>query len=124
MREILELNRYAHDFTSAMWVCGCILIWRLCTETKREGALAETKAVLSRLIGNLKALTLPSLVITLVSGGIRALTFSKYEYEGEITTSVIAVLIVKHVFFAAVVAWGTGIHWGSRRVGATSAGIS
>ena len=34
VRELLELNRYLHDFTAAMWVSGSILIWLICSETR------------------------------------------------------------------------------------------
>ncbi len=118
MRELLEFNRYAHDFTSAMWVCGSILIWMLAREAGRLDPLGESRPILLRLAGRMSLLTVPSLVITLASGGVRAVTFTRYEYAGEITTGLVVSLVVKHVLFAGVVAWGVCVHVRSRKLAA------
>ncbi len=111
MRELIELNRYLHDFASAVWIVGSIVLWMLMKEWRRDGILAETALVIARMAGQMRTITIPALIITLCSGGVRALTFSKYEYVGEITTSVIVSLAVKHVVFALIIGWGVWIHW-------------
>ncbi len=114
MSELVHWNRYLHDFTSAMWVCGSILVWMVWRESQRDGVSAETVAVLERLGAKLHYLTGPALLITLASGGIRALTFAKYEHVGEITTSIVVGLVIKHILFTVFVAWGVWVHWKSR----------
>lgn len=110
MRELLELNRYAHDFTAAMWVCGSILIWMLCREVKIQNIMDDTLKTFARTARKISILTIPSLFITLASGGVRALTFKEYEYNGEITSQLILMLIVKHALFTAFIIWGIVIH--------------
>ena len=124
MQELLELNRYMHDFTAAMWVCGSILIWLLCHEAKRPDAQAETVRVLVRLAGKISLITIPSLLIALASGGVRAVTFKRYEYAGEITTPLITMLVIKHVLFAMLVAWGVWMHLRSRKLSAASRDVA
>lgn len=120
LQELLELNRYMHDFTAAMWVCGSILIWLLCREAIRLDVQSETVRVLRRLAGKISLITIPSLLIALASGGVRAVTFKRYEYVGEITTPLITILVVKHVLFALFVAWGVWMHVRSRKLAAAS----
>ncbi len=111
IKELIEMNRYLHDFTSALWVCGSILLWMLRRELMRTELSSETRTVLARLVGKLFPITLTALAVTLASGGIRALTFAEYEHVGAITTLTIVTLVVKHVAFTAFVAWGLWIHW-------------
>ena len=114
MKELIELNRYLHDFTSAMWVCGSILIWLLSREAQRSGASTDTVAALLRIAGRLSHLTVASLIVTLASGAVRAATFAGYEHVGEITSRMIGMMIIKHVVFAAFVVWGIGVHCRAR----------
>jgi uncharacterized membrane protein len=94
-----------------MWICGCLLMWWLGREASREDRSLETRGALLVLALRLRVLTIPSLVITLAAGGVRAFTFAEYEYVGPVTTGVIVSLVIKHIFFTAVVAWGVWIHW-------------
>ena len=121
MRELLELNRYAHDFGAALWVSGSLLLWLICREVMHLEPAAEARNALLCFAEKLSHLTVPALVIALASGGVRAITFQKYEYVGEITQALITLLIVKHVLFLAVIGWGIGMHVRARRlsVGAT-----
>ncbi len=116
MSELVALNRYAHDFAAAMWVCGSFLIWLSCREIRRSTLPAEAARSLAHLASRLVWLTIPSLVVTLVSGGVRAAAYVSYEYTGEITGRLIAMLAVKHVVYAAVVTWGIWVHVASRRL--------
>jgi len=121
VRELIELNRWIHDFTAAMWCCGSILIWVLCREAVRARSVAEAAQRILSSASKVSILTIPSLVITLASGGIRALTFTTYEYVGEISTSMITILVVKHVVFVGVIVWGIVVH---RRAGRLRSALS
>lgn len=114
MKELIAINRYVHDLSSAMWICGSFLMWLLDRESRRQAASPDAQRALMRLARKLRCLTLPALLITLATGGVRAATFARYEHPGEITTSTIATLVVKHVLFTFVVAWGLWVHWRSR----------
>ncbi len=122
MRELLELNRYVHDFTSAMWFCGSILMFLMVREARRLDASVEAGRAVLRVAGRIGYLTVPSLLITLVSGGVRAVTFTTYEYVGEVTSALVAILVVKHVLFAAIVTWGIWVHVTRRKLGMTARG--
>ena len=114
MAVLIDLNRYLHDFTSALWVAGSILIWVMMKEASKPDAGQETIGVLTRLIAQVRSMTIPCLVITLCSGGVRAFTFEEHEVVGDITTPIIITLIIKHIAFTAVVSWGIWVHWKSR----------
>lgn len=122
MRELLELNRYAHDFGAALWVSGSLLIWLLCREVMQRDAFPDARQALLHFARKLSYLTVPALIIALLSGGIRAVTFKKYEYVGEITQSLVTLLIVKHVIFAAVIGWGVWMHARARHLGSSWSG--
>ncbi len=124
MRELLELNRYAHDFTAAMWVCGSILIWMLCREVKIQNIVSDTLRTFARTSRKISFITIPSLFIALGSGGVRALTFKDYEYNGEITRELIIMLIVKHALFTALIIWGIVIHVKSYGLDASRGGTT
>jgi len=114
LRELVELNRYLHDFTSALFFAGSLLIYLVWRESRRDGRSAETRNALASVAGKMWYLTIPSLVIALASGAVRAATFTKYEYVGEVTNSIITLLVVKHILYTAVVAWGIWVHWKAR----------
>lgn len=119
VRELLELNRYAHDFTAAMWVCGSILMWMLCREVKIQNIVADSLRAIARIARKISFITIPSLFIALGSGGVRAITFKEYEYNGEITRQLIIMLIVKHALFTAFIIWGIVVHVKSFRLDAS-----
>ena len=91
VKELIDINRYLHDFTSAMWICGSILLWLMLRESRR-GVSAEVVRTLGRLSATMVYVTVPSLIVSLASGGVRAMTFEKYEHVGEVTSSVITML--------------------------------
>lgn len=115
MRLLVDLNGFLHDFTSALFFCGSILLWFLLRELSRGSVLPETGQALSRLARKLSSVTLPSLIIALATGGVRAATFAEYEYTGEITGAIITALVVKHIVFTAFVACGIWVHWKMRK---------
>jgi len=115
LRELVELNRYLHDFASALFFAGSLVIYLVWRESRRDGCSAETRQALHGAAAGMWYLTIPSLVIALASGGVRAATFTKYEYVGEITNSIIIILIAKHIFYTIFVAGGIWVHWKARR---------
>ena len=116
MTELIGLNRYLHDFTAAMWVCGCILMWLLLREARGLGAATDARSAVLRVAGKLRAVTVPSLAVSWATGGVRAATFARYEHVGDITAATVAMLVAKHVVFTALVAWGLWVHWQARGV--------
>lgn len=114
MRELVELNRYLHDFASALFFAGSLLIYILWRESPRGERSSETREALAGVSGKMWYLTVPSLVIALASGGVRAATFAEYEYVGEVTGSIITLLVVKHVLYTAIAGWGIRVHWKAR----------
>jgi hypothetical protein len=113
---IVDLNGYLHDFTSALWIVGSILLLMMRRETRKPDVSDGTLVVLARLARTIRRISVPALVITLCTGGVRAATFAHYEHPGEVTRSIIVMLIVKHVIFTAVIAWGVWIHLKSRSI--------
>ncbi|MHC5111282.1 MAG: hypothetical protein ACYTHJ_15540 [Planctomycetota bacterium] len=123
MRELLELNRYLHDFTAAMWVCATILIWLIWREGEGGTLSSESGCVLQRLARKIALISIPSLVISLLSGAVRAVTFQQYEFVGEVTTPLIVVLVVKHAAFVAFIVWGIAVHLRLQKLGTTAGAV-
>lgn len=117
MRELLEFNRYAHDFTAAMWVCGSILIFLIWKEATRGGRSEETVQTLRGLCAKISWISVPALIISLLTGGVRALTFRQFEFVGEVTSTLIAALVIKHIVFLAFIVWGVSVHVRARKLG-------
>ena len=113
VNELVELNRYLHDFTAAMWTCGSVAVWLLLRAARRRAGAARE---LARVAVRLQWVTIPSLAVTLVSGGVRAAAYTGYEYQGPITGAIMAILVAKHVVFLAVVTWGVWVHVTARRL--------
>ena len=113
MRELVELNRYVHDFSAAMWTCGAVVVWLISRAARRDAAALPGLAGVAR---GLHWVTIPALVIALASGGVRAATYTSHEYTGPVTSALVAILAVKHVAFAAVVVWGLWVHAAARRL--------
>ena len=111
IREMIDLNRYLHDFTSAMFVCGAIMMWLSLREIGRCTISGYARRTILEVGRKAFAYTIPSLVISLISGGVRASTFAQYEHVGPVTQQTIVLLAVKHIFFVVVVAWGVRQHW-------------
>jgi uncharacterized membrane protein len=111
MKELIDINRYLHDFTSALWVSGSILLWLLLREARPSDVGVEARRMLGRLGRLVMRITIPAFVLSLATGTVRAATFSKYEHIGEITQATITILVVKHIAFTALVAWGVWLHW-------------
>ena len=110
MKVLIDINRYMHDFAAAMWVCGSILMWLLLQERRRGPALPDVAGVLAGITRKLRFVTIPSLFLSLATGGLRAATFVRYENPGEVTAATVMALVVKHVVFAGLVAWGLWVH--------------
>ncbi len=118
MSELLGLNRYLHDFASAMWVCGSILLWLVVREARQargsQTEIGNGQSAIGNLARKLWFLTVPSLAVSLTTGAVRAATFARYEHPGQVTASVVAVLVAKHVLFAVFAVWAVRVHWLSR----------
>jgi len=110
VREIANLNAYLHDFTSALWVCGSLLLWWLGRELRGLNQDSQASAALRRIVLRLKRVTVPSLVLALLFGVVRAMLFERYEYGAPLTRDIVILLVLKHIVFAGVVAWGLWIH--------------
>jgi uncharacterized membrane protein len=113
LRELVELNRYVHDFSAAMWTCGAVAVWLIVRAARRD---EDARPGLVGVATGLFWVTVPALVIALASGGVRAATYTSYEYTGPVTSALVAILTVKHVAFTAVVAWGLWVHVAARRL--------
>jgi uncharacterized membrane protein len=113
LSELVELNRYVHDFSAAMWTCGVVAVWLIVRAARRDDDARPGLAGAALALG---WVTIPSLAIALVSGGIRAAAYTSYEYTGPMTSSLVIILAVKHVVFTAVVAWGVWVHVAARRL--------
>ena len=60
MIALIDLNRYTHDFTSAMWVCGSILLYVILREYEAADVSDATQTALGRLMATIRLLTVPS----------------------------------------------------------------
>ena len=110
MKEIASLNAYLHDFTSALFICGSILLWWLGKELRFLEPGSSAAAPMRRIVLRLKRITIAGLALSILFGIGRALMFERYEYGAELNRRILLVLIIKHLVFAGIVVWGLWVH--------------
>ena len=92
------------------WKTLGLLLWWLGRELRALEPVSPTSAALRLIVLKMKRLTVTSLVLALLFGVGRALMFERYEYGAPLTHGIVILLIVKHIFFAGIVAWGLWVH--------------
>jgi len=106
--QLTILNAFVHDVATGTWISSLILMSVLRAET-RQPAWAAAASLVPPLAGKFMLLTWASLVIILLTGVVRMVTWKVFGWTGDISRDRVALLKVKHavlgVAFLAGTAW-------------------
>lgn len=100
------LNSFIHDVATGTWISTLLLITLLHFET-RGPAWAPVAALVPHLKAQFMALTWASLVIIAVTGVVRAITFKRFGWTGDVAKDRVRLLKIKHAFLGTTFLGGT-----------------
>lgn len=115
---LLTVNNFLHDFASGLWLASLLVLYLLVKYSKEANSGKVVARILQRIFNFIFVLLLTSLVIIILSGAIRLLTYDYY------TTRVVTMtfgltertlLIGKHIFLLAFYGTGTWFAFRLRR---------
>jgi uncharacterized membrane protein len=111
---LLAINRYGHDFSSAMWVAGIFFLYILNKEAKvrRNPILSE---FVFRIYRKLNVLLWVSFVLILLCGTVRAVTYRQFEWNENMGQYQVWLLLIKHIVFFFIVVLGISFWWRLQR---------
>lgn len=107
MREsLVVLNSFLHDLMTGLWA-GALLTMRALT-AGRGGISGQAYLLLSELFQQLNYLAVACLMIILLTGIGRAITYKYYGWTGDVAAKRKKLLIIKHIFLGTLITAGTG----------------
>lgn len=110
MLEILiTINNFAHDFVSALFIAGIILLIILAREVEKHKT-AETISLYRSVSRKFSPLIFISLVLIFVLGFFRYLTYD-YTFSESFARTRINILIIKHLILLCIVGYGIYLHF-------------
>jgi hypothetical protein len=113
--QLTILNAFVHDVATGTWISSLILISVLHHET-RQAAWSGAAALVPPLAHKFMLLTWVSLVVILLTGVVRMVTWKVFGWTGDVSRDRIRLLKVKHavlgVAFLAGTLWMAAIVYG------------
>ena len=106
---LITINNFAHDFVSAIFIAGIILLVILAREVEKHQS-SETLALYSSVSRKFSPLILISLVLIFVFGYFRLLTYD-YQMPDNFAQSRVNILIIKHILLLGIVGYGAYLHF-------------
>jgi uncharacterized membrane protein len=103
MAILILLNNFLHDFSAAGWLFGSVLLWSILRNNVPDQGAGKQIADILKTILLLMKLSLGGIVLF---GIIRAVAYSRYEWNVAAGDSQVTLLIVKHVILTAVFVLG------------------
>lgn len=106
--QLTILNAFVHDVATGTWISSLILITVLHSET-RKPAWATASDLVPPLAAKFMVLTWVSLVVILLTGAVRMVTWKVFGWTGDVSRDRVRLLKIKHavlgVAFTAGTAW-------------------
>jgi uncharacterized membrane protein len=110
--QLTILNAFVHDVATGTWISSLILMSVLRSET-RKAAWSASAALVPPLAGKFMLLTWASLVVILLTGVVRMLTYKLFGWTGDVSRDRVRLLKIKHallgIAFLAGTAWMAAI---------------
>jgi hypothetical protein len=103
MAILILLNNFLHDFSAAGWLFCSVLLWSILKNNTPDQEAGKQIADILKTIILLMKLSLGGIVLF---GIIRAVAYSRYEWNVAAGDSQVTLLIVKHVILTAVFVLG------------------
>lgn len=110
---LVLLNNYLHDLAAAVLIASMILLFVLVREVERQGE--EAKALFVKVYRKFSLVSLASLIIIILGGIVRTITYRQYEWAWAAGRGQVTVLIAKHIILFTLV--GVGIYLWIRLAG-------
>jgi len=111
--QLTILNAFVHDVATGTWISSLILITVLHGETSQPSWAAAAPLV-PPLAGKFMVLTWVSLVVILLTGVVRMVTWKVFGWTGDVSRDRVRLLKVKHAVLG--VAFLAGTVWMARVV--------
>lgn len=99
------MNNFFHDLSVAMFACALGALYLIARERAAASGGAHA-ASLERLSAACERAARWSFVFILLFGAVRAAAFERFEWLPMAERGQIAALIVKHILFVVLIAWG------------------
>lgn len=104
--QLTILNSFVHDVATGTWISTLLVLTLLHLET-RGAAWAPVAGLLPGLKGHVMAMTWASLLIIALTGVVRAVTFKRFGWTGDIAKDRVRLLKIKHAFLGTTFLVGT-----------------
>lgn len=111
---LVLLNNYLHDLAAAVLISSMILLFVMARGVERQGG-EELKALFVKVYKKFSLVPLMSLVIIILGGIVRTITYRQYEWAWAAGRGQVTALVVKHIILFTLV--GVGIYLWIRLAG-------
>lgn len=102
-------NNFLHDFAVALWLCSVITAYFLEKEVIKDGSETALKFLL-KIYKKWTGVFWISLIVIFITGIIRAVSYSRFEWIESAGNLQVGILIFKHILFTVVVITGI-VYW-------------
>lgn len=102
---LVLLNNYLHDLAAALLLSSMVLLLVLAGVAEAQGG-TEAKQVFVRTYRRFSRFALGSLLVIVLGGVVRTITYRQYEWAWAAGRGQVTALLVKHVILFAIVIVG------------------
>lgn len=106
---LITVNTFVHDFASAMFLAGVIILAILAKEVEKQQS-KETLGLYRTVSGKFSPLILISLVLIIICGVIR-LIYYDYQIPADFARTRVNILVIKHILLSVIVGYGIYLHF-------------
>lgn len=106
---LITVNTFVHDFASAMFLAGVIILAILAKEVEKQRS-KETLELYRSVSRKFSPLILISLVLIIICGVVRLLTYD-YQVPGDFAQTRVNILVIKHILLSIIVGYGIYLHF-------------
>ena len=100
---LVLLNNFAHDFSAAGWIFGTVLLWSI---MKKKQVSGDALRVINEILKTVLNLMRICFIGIILFGVIRAMAYTKFEWNEAAGSGQVTLLIVKHILFLGIVVPG------------------
>lgn len=104
MGAIIIINNFIHDFAAGVWLAGTILILLLSKEAEKGKKSSEFTVFFKNVFIKFSWVIIISIVIVILGGVIRLLTYKYYAATNPFAGQKVALLVAKHILLVSLVA--------------------
>ncbi len=107
MRDTLTvINSFIHDMATGVWVAVLFMMYIVSGRAHELADIPRGAAFIGGIMDSLWILAVASMVVVLLTGIIRAVTFKRYGWTGDVARSRKRLLMIKHIILGVMVALG------------------